>query len=287
VEYTITRDFHEVRLDRFLRKTFPDLALSGIFRMIRRGAVKVNGRKRKPAYRLQEGDRVDVRGPDAPLPAPAVDLLRLSADQQRLVASAIVHRSEDVIVCNKPGGLVMHRGSGHAYGLVELVRAHVANPRFTFVNRLDRDTAGLVIGACHPAALRRLADLFRRRAVAKYYLVMVEGRIRGQSFTRTSFLTREEHRVTESDRPTGTGKAASTTFTVLEHRDDRTLLEARLHTGRTHQLRVQLAGLGHPIVGDKKYGRGGQGRMLLFSRRLVIPALELDIELPVPGSFSR
>ena len=280
MEFIIASDYDNVRLDRFLRQTYGELRLSQIFRMIRTGRVKVNGRKRKQSYRLRERDVVRVQTPATP--SPAKELVQLSVRERSLAAESIVHADQDILVCNKPPGLVMHRGSGHDLGLVEMIQTLTANPQFTFVNRIDRDTSGLVIGANHPAALRKLAALFRERRVEKYYLALVEGRVREEQFSRTSYLHRGKERVSENEH--GKGKFARSSFAVLGRYGNTTLLQARLHTGRTHQLRVQLAGLGHPIVGDAKYGHAGE-RMLLFSRRLVIPGMDLDLTLPVPDCF--
>jgi 23S rRNA pseudouridine955/2504/2580 synthase len=197
--------------------------------------------------------------------------------------SCIVRRYGDIFFCNKPPGMVMHRGSGHERGLVELLQSYLENPGFTFVNRIDRDTSGLVVGAGSPVVLRNLAALFREHRVKKYYLAMVEGRVEKDSFSHVSYLVREDERVRESN--SGRGKEARSNFTVVQRFSDRTLLEARLLTGRTHQLRVQLAGLGHPIIGDARYGRGREQYMLLFSRRLVISSLQVDVSLPIPEYF--
>ena len=284
MEFIITPDYQNVRLDRFVRKNYREIALTSIFRLIRKGVVRVNGKKKKPDYRLREDDivRVNISTP----PSTAKALVRLSADERKLTGQIIVHEDDDIVLCNKPPGLVMHRGSGHEYGLVEMVQAVTDNPGFTFVNRIDRATAGLVIGAKNPAAVRNLADLFRRQGVKKYYLIMVQGRVVQEQFTLTSYLKKEDERVCEyMDDRDGARKAVSS-FTVIQRYADRTLLEARLLTGRTHQLRVQLAGQNHPIVGDRKYGRGRAGNMLLFSWRVVIASRNLDVRLPVPDYFN-
>lgn len=283
MEFKINQNFHDVRLDRFLRKTYQDVALTSLFRLIRKGKVKVNGTKKKQNYRLQDGDTVQIH--ISTLPTAAKKLIPLSLEEQKNIAELIVHEDDNVMLCNKPPGLVMHCGSGHEYGLVEQVQSFTGNPEFTFVNRIDKATSGLVIGAKNTITARKLSQLFRHHEVEKYYLIVAEGCISQDAFTLTSFLHKEEERVKEHiDEQKGAKKAISS-FTVVQRLAQTTLLEARIFTGRTHQLRVQLANHTHPIVGDVKYGRGGRSQMLLFSHRVVIPAFELDVRLPVPDFF--
>ena len=285
MQFVISPDFHNVRLDRFLGRKYRQVPLTAIFRLIRKGRIRVNGRRRKQDYRLQEHDVVQVNS-NMPLSAER-PLLQLSPADQQLAAASIVHEDDALVLCNKPPGLVMHRGSGHDYGFVEILQAFFNNPQFTFVNRIDRATAGLVIGAKTAVAARKISELFRQQAIEKQYLMMVMGRVDRDSFTLTSYLKKEETRVEEhADDGEGARKSISS-FTVLQRFDNRTLLQAQLLTGRTHQLRVQLAGRNHPIIGDLKYGgqKAKNKKMLLFSRRVVITALGLDVSLPVPDYF--
>jgi 23S rRNA pseudouridine955/2504/2580 synthase len=283
VQFTISSDFHNVRLDRFLRKKYQDISLSRIFGMIRKGRVRINGKRKKQNYRLQEHDVVVVQTRTPP--SAEKTLLQLSSDEKKRAARFIVHEDPDLLLCNKPPGLVMHRGSGHDHGLVEMMQAYLDNPGFTFVHRIDRATSGLVLGAKHPAAARKLSALLRQKAVKKYYLVQVIGRVAEDRFTLSSFLKKEETGVVEHDNDRDGARMAISKFTVLARDAGSTLLQARLLTGRTHQLRVQLARLGHPIVGDHKYGLGKEKNMLLFSRRLVITVLNLDVSLAAPDFF--
>lgn len=285
MQFIITPDYQNVRLDRFLRKKYQEIPLAMLFRLIRKGQVRVNGKRKKQDYRLQERDvlQVNISSP----PKTQKTLLTLSAPEQQLAAGVVVYEDDEIVLCSKPAGLVMHRGSGHDYGLVEIMQAFFNNPQFIFVNRIDRATAGLVIGAKTAAAARNLSALFRRQAIEKQYLMMVMGRVAQDSFTLTSYLKKEETRVEEHvDDGDGARKSISS-FTVLQRFENRTLLQAQLLTGRTHQLRVQLAGRNHPIIGDLKYGgqKAKNKKMLLFSQRVVITALGLDVSLPVPDYF--
>jgi 23S rRNA pseudouridine955/2504/2580 synthase len=285
VECIITRDFHEVRLDRFIRQKYREIPLTGIFRLIRKGRIRVNGKKKKPDYRLQEDDVVHVN--ISTPPSAAKPLVPLSADQRKQAAESIVYEDNNIALCNKPPELAMHRGSGHEFGLVELLQSYTKNPQFTFVNRIDKATSGLVIGAKNLVTLRKLSELFRQQAIEKYYAIIVDGLVVQDHFTITSFLKKEDDRVQEYTNDHDGAKKAISSFSVVERYANTTLLEARLLTGRTHQLRVQLAKRNHPIVGDMKYGHRRAQKMLLFSRRVVIPAFNLDVTLPVPDYFYR
>jgi len=285
VEFIITRDFHDVRLDRFVRQKYREIPLTGIFRLIRKGRIRINGKKKKPDYRLQENDVVRVNISTSPSAAKA--LVLLSLDQEKQVAKSIVHEDNNIVLCNKPPGLAMHRGSGHEFGLVELLQSYTKNPQFTFVNRIDRATSGLVIGAKNLITARKLSELFRQQAIEKYYAIMVDGVVEQDHFSITSFLKKEEDRVVEYTNDHDGAKKAVSSFSVVQRYKSTTLLEARLLTGRTHQLRVQLAKRNHPIVGDMKYGNRRAQNMLLFSQRVVIPAFNLDVSLPVPEYFHR
>lgn len=287
MEFIIEHDFHNVRLDKFLCKTYQEIPLAGIFRMIRKGNVKVNRKKKKQNYRLQEGDLVRVW--EATQPTAAKALLQLSTAEKETVRNSIVYETKDIILCNKPAGMVMHPGSKHTHGLTELVQAYTQNPKFSFVHRLDKLTSGLVMGAKNPATARSLSTLIKERHIEKYYAIVVTGVLEYENnhFVLHSFLKKEHDRVVEHPNDTRGAKEASTEFTILKRGAKSTLLQARLHTGRTHQLRVQLANAGHPIVGDEKYGRKNiEHRMFLFSQRLVLPTLELDFSLPLPDYFS-
>ncbi len=284
MKFVITKDFHNVRLDRFLHKKFQETPMSVIFRLIRKGGIRVNSKRKKLHYRLQENDIVYARifsDPVAEKP-----LIHLSSEENSLAARTIAYENDAIILCNKPAGLVMHIGSGHEHGLTEIIQAYTKNPQLSFVHRIDKTTSGLVMAAKNPATARKLSELIREQAIEKYYLAVVEGVIEEDQFTLVSFLKKEHDRVAAHSDASDGAKKASSEFSVLQRGHRRTLLEARLHTGRTHQLRVQLAEIKHPIVGDPKYGRKGGKKMFLFSHRLVVPFYDIDFSLPLPESFS-
>jgi 23S rRNA pseudouridine955/2504/2580 synthase len=284
MEFIINSDFHDVRLDKFLRKTYQEIPISGIFKMIRKGNVKVNKKKKKQNYRLQEGDTVRVWEPSAPTAAKS--FIQLSGDEKRLIQRSIVYEDTNILLCNKPAGLVMHTGSSHSHGLYELVLSYTKNPHFTFVHRIDKMTSGLVMGAKNLATARKLSELIRARAIEKKYVVLVTGNVEKDHFTISTFLKTEEDKVRIHPDEKDGAKEGISAFTVIQRGPNHTLLEATLHTGRKHQLRVQLADIGHPIMGDGKYGKKGKAeQMFLFSQQLVVTSMEIDYSLPVPDSF--
>ncbi|HIP40179.1 MAG TPA: RluA family pseudouridine synthase [Desulfocapsa sulfexigens] len=284
MEFIIDTNFHDVRLDKFLRKTYQNIPVSGIFKMIRKGNVKVNKKKKKQNYRLQAGDVVRVW--EASAPTAAEPLPQLSANEKEFIQSCIVFENNDLILCNKPPGMVMHAGSSHEQGLSELVKAYTENRAFSFVHRIDKMTSGLVLGAKNLSTARKLSDLIHKRKIKKIYIVLVEGKVEKNHFKLENFLKKELTRVVVHPDNQNGAKEACSEFTILKRGRQRTLLKAELHTGRTHQLRVQLAHVNHPIVGDQKYGKKQhQKRMYLLSQRLIIPALNFDFTLPVPESF--
>jgi len=286
MEFIITSDFHNARLDTFIRKTYQEIPMSGIFKMIRKGNVKVNRKKRKLNYRLQEGDLVRVW--EASAPTAVKTLLTLSQDEKKLVKNCIVFEDDTIILCNKPAGMVMHAGSDHKYGLSELVLSYTQNPHFTFVHRIDKMTSGLVMGAKNLETTRKLSALIRERAIEKRYLILVQGQIEDKHFTLDTYLKTEEDRVRVHPDEKNGAKRCISTFTVLKNGTKRSLLEGTIHTGRKHQLRVQLASINHPIVGDLKYGRKEDAtEMFLFSQCLSIPSLNIHFSLPVPDTFTQ
>lgn len=284
MEFSIDIDFHEVRLDKFLKKTYQEIPASGIFKMIRKGNVKVNKKKKKQNYRLQKGDTVRVWEASSPT---ALQCIPLSASEKETIAQAIVYENQNILLYNKPAGLVMHSGSSHRYGLSEMLGSYTENPHLNFVHRIDKMTSGLVMAAKNLATTRLLSELIRNHAITKKYLMVVEGLIQEDTFQAEYFLKTEEDLVRVHKDSSSGAKISLSRFTVLKRGKNRSLLQAELVTGRKHQLRVQLAELGHPIVGDGKYGRGGQNKreMFLFSQWLVVEELGIDFSLEIPESF--
>lgn len=282
MEYVIDSSFHEVRLDRFLRKKYENTPLTEIFKGIRTGKIKVNGKKSKENYRLKEGDIVKVLivGGETVMKS----FMKISPQDMSILKNGIVYEDEKVVIFNKEANMVMHKGSGHEYGLSELFKSYYGTDEFNFVNRIDKATSGLVIGAKSLAVTRELAEEVREGKTDKKYYILVDGTVDKKEFTLKTYLKKDETKVVELSSYEDGAKESISYFKVLKVGRKRSILEGRLETGRTHQLRVQLSSLGYPIVGDGKYGKGGKD-MFLFSYYCEIPKYKIKVELPLPEKF--
>ena len=264
-----------------------------VYRLIRKGQVRVNKKRAKPMQRLRKGDVVrippvrDLRGD------PSTDRrdARIPAGWLERAESLIRHEDEVLLVVDKPAGLAAHAGSGYDFGLIELLRA--ARPdaaMLELVHRIDRDTSGLIVVAKSRETLLELQQQFRPEGAAKKrYLVLCHGHWRDAHQTVTAPLRKEQgegraHQVVVDPRH---GKAARTDFERLgtSHRGPAvSLMAATLHTGRTHQIRVHCRHAGHPIVGDAKYGDRGLDRPLARRRpSLMLHAYRLTLSHPTHG----
>lgn len=284
MEYIIDSSFNDVRLDRFLRKKYENTPLTEIFKGIRTGKIKVNGKKSKENYRLKTDDIVKVllSGGETE----KKEFIKLTSEEIEILKTGIVYEDEKVVIFNKQPNMVMHKGSGHDYGISEMFKSYYKTDEFNFVNRIDKSTSGLVIGAKTLSVTRELAEELRDGNTEKKYYILVEGVVKEKKFTLKTYLKKEETKVIELDSYEKGAKESISYFKVLKVGDRRTILEGRLETGRTHQLRVQLSNMKHPIVGDGKYGKGGK-QMFLYSYYCEIPKYGIKIELPLPESFEK
>jgi len=283
VEYIIDKEYEDVRLDRFLRKKYEDISLTEIFKGIRTGKVKVNGKKSKENYRLQLGDIVKVffNGGETKEEKP----VSIENREIEKIKKSIVYEDEKVLIFNKKNNMVMHKGSGYEYGISEMIKSYLKNENFNFVNRIDKATSGLIIGAKSLVVARELAEDIRNRDIEKKYYILVNGRVREKEFKIKSWLKKVEDRVIEVEEFQEGAKESTSSFKVVEHGKNCTLLEGTLGSGRTHQLRVQLANRGNYIIGDNKYGKGKEKMMYLFSHYVKIERYGIEINLPIPKEF--
>lgn len=249
----------EQRLDRFLRKYLTDMPLSDIYRLIRTGEIRVNGRREKENYRVRVGDAVELR-------------FEHQKDDHGRIKSAgrnfsIIYEDENILLADKPRGMIVHPDSRHIDNtladqvLYYLYSSRSYDPRreTTFrpaaVNRLDVNTGGIVMFAKNYGALQSLSLMVRDRLVGKYYICVVKGEITADGDVR-SYLRKDtfKNRAEVFGSMVEGGREIHTRFHPIKSLNGYTLLEVGLLTGRSHQIRAQLAKLGCPIIGDGKYG---------------------------------
>lgn len=283
MEYIIDKEYENVRLDRFLRKKYEDISLTEIFKGIRTGKVKVNGKKSKENYRLQMEDIVKVffNGGETKEEKP----VSIEDREIEKIKKSIVYEDEKVLIFNKKNNMVMHKGSGYEYGISEMLKSYLKNENFNFVNRIDKATSGLIIGAKTLVVARELAEDIRNRDIEKKYYILVNGRVKEKEFKIKSWLKKIEDRVIEVEEFQEGAKESISSFKIVEYGKNCTLLEGTLGSGRTHQLRVQLANRGNYIIGDNKYGKGREKMMYLFSHYVKIKRYNIEIDLPIPKEF--
>ncbi|MFN3593195.1 MAG: RluA family pseudouridine synthase [Thiobacillaceae bacterium] len=270
------------RLDNYLFKQLKGVPKSRIYRMLRGGETRVNGRRAAPDQRLQPGD--EVRIPPVRTAAPVeVPTPRIA----RSLLARILYRDEALLILDKPAGQAVHGGSGVSLGIIEQLRHELPGERFmALAHRLDKETSGLLVIALKRAALTALHRMLREGHVRKTYLALAVGEWSGGArhvrLALHKYVTEAgERRVSVSEE----GQAAHTRFRPLRRFAGFTLVEAELYTGRTHQIRVHLASLQHPIAGDDKYGDFELNRALKKRglRRMFLHAARLALEHPLTG----
>ena len=286
IEYIIDEDYESVRIDRFLRKHLKDINLSEIYKMLRKAKIKVNNKKVSQDYRLVLGDVVFVFLPENFKENSEEKFIELEKDRKEKLKEMIVFENENLFVINKSLGDVVHKGSGHDVSLLEEFRSYYSNNNVNFVNRIDKLTSGLVIGAKNIKTAREIAKEIQSNNIIKKYYILVNGKIEKDDFILENYLKKDEEKVIVSNIEQEGYKKSITYFKKVKEYNKYTLLEAELKTGRTHQLRAQLNHLGNTIVGDTKYGKNEkEGMMYLFSYYLKIALYNLEIKLEIPKSF--
>ncbi|MCS5422358.1 MULTISPECIES: RluA family pseudouridine synthase [Psychrilyobacter] len=283
MDYKITEEYKDTRVDKFVRKKYEGLKLGEIFKYLRTKKIKVNGKKVDGKYRLQVGDVVNVFLREGATVEKS--FIELTEKEMKYLKAGIVYEDERVLIFDKKPNMVMHKGSGHDYGLSEMLKAYTENMNFTFVNRIDKATSGMIIGAKTLPVVRELSEEIRERRVEKKYYILVDGKPKQNKFTIKSYLKKTETKVIELDEYEEGAKESISYFKVVKNGKERTLLEGLLGTGRTHQLRVQLANEKLPIVGDMKYGISKESMMYLYSYYVNIPKYNIEIEREIPENF--
>ena len=295
---TVDAGHHGQRIDNYLATLLKGVPRSLIYRVLRRGEVRVNKGRIKPDYRLRQGDQVRI--PPVRVAEPGTASVP-DAVCQRL-AQATLYEDDDILVLDKPAGLAVHAGSGLSFGVIEALRQ--ARPHLPFlelVHRLDRETSGCLLLAKSRPVLLALQEQLKGGQMTKCYLALTQGRW-PEAFQvvtaplRKNVLSGGERMVMVS----ADGRESRTEFKVIASYADATLVEARLHTGRTHQIRVHAAHCGHPLAGDAKYGDGlfnkrlrnqGLKRMFLHAHRLGFDhprtAQHLEFDSPLPDDLRR
>jgi 23S rRNA pseudouridine1911/1915/1917 synthase len=289
VELRPGREDLGTRLDRYVAENLPDLSRGTVQALIASGRIRVDGQQRKPKFRMTPGEVVSVE-----IPPPRID--EILPDP---IPLAVVYEDTDVVVIDKPAGMVVHPAPGHPRGtLANALVAHVpgisvgGSQRPGIVHRLDKDTSGLIVAAKTDRGRTSLISQWDDRSVEKTYLALVAGSVADEEATIDAPIgrdpkNRQRMAVLRSGRP------AVTRFRVIERFPNATLLELSIETGRTHQIRVHLAFIGHPILGDQLYGKPRRtdfqlGRQFLHACALAFrlpDGARLKLEAPLPNDL--
>ncbi len=280
VFYEATQDDAGQRIDNFLLRYLKGVPKSHVYRILRKGEVRVNKGRVKAVYRLQVGDRVRIPPVRQDHSAPMEPSKQLKAR----LDDTILYEDDRIIVINKPSGMAVHGGSGINAGVIEALRAIRPDvSRLELVHRLDRDTSGCLLISKKPAALRTLHDLMRENRIDKRYLALLAGSWRkGAKRVDVPLLKNTLQGGERVVRVDPEGKPAESRFKRLERYAEATLVEVELITGRTHQIRVHSAWLGSPVLGDSKYGdETANKRMREFGlKRLFLHAHQIRFRWP-------
>lgn len=281
---TIESDFAEQRIDNYLLAQLKGVPKSLVYRIVRKGEVRVNKKRVKPEYKLQAGDIIripPVRVATAnPLPSAKLD--RVQALQQQ-----ILYEDDVLMVINKPAGLAVHGGSGLQFGLIESLRAlRPQAQHLELVHRLDRETSGCLLISKRRSALRNLHEQLRLKTMNKQYYALVRGH--WQAHVKLVAAPLQKNTLKSGERVVrvdSDGKDAETRFRIIEHYNQATLVEASPITGRTHQIRVHALQAGHPIALDDKYGDDEFSQFMqgLGLHRLFLHAHLLQFNHPQTG----
>ena len=239
------------RLDNFLLKVLKGVPKTRVYRALRTGEVRVNKARAKPYYRLLPADKIRI----PPIRSTALRQTEPPIKVKNSVTTSILLEDDNIIIFNKPAGLAVHGGSGRSFGLIEVLRSERPNARYMeLVHRLDHGTSGCLIVAKKRKALTAIHALIRQGKVKKDYWLMVKGKLEGGRKEIDLPLRKTSRSGERLVVPDTDGKAAQTLMRPLSGNGNVTLVQARLLTGRTHQIRVHASAIGYPVAGDAKYG---------------------------------
>jgi 23S rRNA pseudouridine955/2504/2580 synthase len=270
------------RIDNFLMARLKGVPKSHIYQVLRSGQVRVNSRRVESSQRVVAGDRIRI--------PPVRVAEREESTPAPHFRMPVLFEDEALIALDKPAGLAVHGGSGIAHGAIESLRSQRPEARYLeLVHRLDRETSGVLLIAKKRSALVALHAMLRERSMDKRYLAGVAGRFRNERQRVRAALAKRTTTEGKHVRVDEEGQEAETLLTRVARSEAYSLLEAQLLTGRTHQIRVHLAHLGHPILGDDKYGDFELNRTLrkLGLRRMFLHAASLELAHPLTGEALR
>jgi 23S rRNA pseudouridine955/2504/2580 synthase len=285
----ISADEAGQRIDNFLRTQLKGVPKSMIYRILRKGEVRVNKKRIKPEYKLEAGD--EVRIPPVRVAEREEEAISPKLERVASLTDAILYEDEYILVLNKPSGTAVHGGSGLSFGVIEGLRALRPEARFLeLVHRLDRDTSGILLVAKKRSALRSLHEQLREKGMQKDYLALVRGQwpshLKSVQAPLLKNILQSGERVV---RVSSEGKPSETRFKVEERYTQATLVKASPVTGRTHQIRVHTLHAGHPIAFDDRYGDREFDKQLAGTglRRLFLHAAALSFTHPHSGDRMR
>jgi 23S rRNA pseudouridine955/2504/2580 synthase len=277
---TVAPDEAGQRIDNFLARYLKGVPPSHVYRILRRGEVRVNSGRIRARYKVKAGDKVRI----PPVHVTADLVKTMPAKRLLAIEDHILFENTHLLVIDKPAGVAVHGGSGISHGIIEVLRAVRADaPYLELVHRLDRDTSGCLIVAKRRSALRKLHEQLRAGTMNKRYLALVRGPWQGASHSVTAALRKNQlqggERLVLVDEA---GKEAVSRFHPLSDHGSATLVEVELKTGRTHQIRVHAAYTGHPLAGDMKYGDADFNRLMkqFGLRRLFLHAHRIEFTDP-------
>ena len=286
-EIIVSEDDISTRIDRIIRRYFKELSLSEIYQLIENGDILLNGKKVKPSHRVQPGDKIFI-------PFENSGATRTTNIPSREINTLkIIFEDDYIIIAEKRAGIPVHSGSGWDYGLVDILGQKYGS--IFPVHRLDKDTSGLIIFARNRITARNLSEIIKKHNLTREYLALVKGRITKNN--NISLPIEKKAKIVEVSEK---GKEAITKFSPEKIFPCCTLLKLRLYTGRTHQIRVHLSKINHPVAGDWKYGdknfnifmkRKGLKRLFLHSHHLImehpVSKNKLEFWSPLPEELEK